>query len=90
MNSPSDSRRNLGKPSAALSLLIDALFSRALMPDHASCDDKFTPLARWLLYIRSHYLRMPLHLLIPHLLRKAIKKRQAEKPLAAVAEVEKP
>ena len=82
--------KTLGKPSAALSLLIDALFSRALMPDHASCDDKFTPLARWLLYIRSHYLRMPLHLLIPHLLRKAIKKRQAEKPLAAVAEVEKP
>jgi len=25
----------------------------------------------WLLYIRSHYLRMPLHLLVPHLARKA-------------------
>ena len=51
--------------------LMDALFLRALMPDHLSCDDKWTPIARWMLYIRSHYLRMPLHLLVPHLARKA-------------------
>lgn len=50
--------------------LMDALFLRALMPDHLSCEDKWTPMARWMLYIRSHYLRMPLHLLFPHLLRK--------------------
>lgn len=65
----------IGKPSAALAWLMNALFSRALMPDHPSCDDAFTPLARWLLYVRSHYLRMPFHLLFPHLIRKAIKKR---------------
>jgi len=65
----------IGKPPAALSWLMDVLFDRALMPDHPSCDDAFTPLARWVLYIRSHYLRMPFHLLIPHLVRKAIKKR---------------
>jgi len=65
----------IGKPPAALAWLMDALFRRALMPDHPSCDDAFTPLARWVLYIRSHYLRMPFHLLIPHLVRKAIKKR---------------
>lgn len=51
--------------------LMDALFSRALMPDHPSCDDRWTALARWLLYIRSHWLRMPWYLLIPHLSRKA-------------------
>ena len=65
----------IGKPPAALAWLMDALFSRALMPNHPSCDDAFTPLARWMLYIRSHYLRMPFHLLIPHLVRKAYKKR---------------
>jgi len=65
----------IGKPPTPLAWLMDALFGRALMPDHSSCDDALTPLARWLLYIRSHYLRMPFHLLLPHLVRKAIKKR---------------
>ncbi len=51
--------------------LMDFLFLRALMPDHPSCDDRWTGLARWLLYIRAHWLRMPLYLLIPHLLRKS-------------------
>ncbi len=51
--------------------LLDFLYLRALMPDHNSCDDRWTGLARWLLYIRSHWLRMPMHLLIPHLLRKS-------------------
>lgn len=51
--------------------LMDMLFLRALAPPHASCDDMATPVARWLLYVRSHYLRMPLYMLIPHLLHKA-------------------
>ena len=71
----------VGKPT--LLPLMDALFGRALMPDHTSCDDAFTPLARWLLYIRSHYLRMPLSLLIPHLLRKAFKKEKGAESMAA-------
>jgi len=50
--------------------LMDSLFSRALMPDHKSCDDRWTALARWLLYLRAHWLRMPWYLLIPHLFRK--------------------
>lgn len=60
---------------AIISSLMDALLARALMPAHPSCEDHFTPHARWLLYIRSHYLRMPLHLLIPHLIRKSLIKR---------------
>lgn len=52
-------------------VMMDCLFFRALMPDHASCDDRWTGLARWLLYMRSHWLRMPLYLLVPHLSRKA-------------------
>jgi Uncharacterised nucleotidyltransferase len=62
MEQQSNVRRAIG--------LMDFLFCRALLPDHASCDDYYTGLARWLLYVRAHYLRMPLRLLIPHLLRK--------------------
>ncbi|MCQ8102636.1 nucleotidyltransferase family protein [Methylomonas sp. SURF-2] len=54
-----------------LIVVMDWLFLRALMPDHASCDDSWTGLARWLLYVRSHWLKMPLYLLLPHLSRKA-------------------
>ena len=43
----------------------------ALRPIHPSCDTRWTGLARWLLYVRSHMLRMPLRLVVPHLLRKA-------------------
>lgn len=56
--------------------VMDLLFDRALAPDHPSCDDSFTGLARWCLYIRSHYLRMPLQLLLPHLLHKALYREQ--------------
>jgi hypothetical protein len=51
---------------------MDALFLRALMPDHQSCNDQWTGFARWLLFIRSHWLKMPWYLLIPHLFRKSI------------------
>lgn len=51
--------------------VMDWLFLRALLPDHPSCNDTWTGLARWLLYIRSHYLKMPWYLLLPHLARKA-------------------
>lgn len=52
--------------------LRDALYLRTLRPDHASTADAWTPLARGLLYLNGHRLRMPLHLLLPHLLRKAL------------------
>jgi hypothetical protein len=64
----------------AFSKLMDALFGRALAPEHASCADGLTGLARELLYIRGHWLRMPLHLLLPHLFHKAfLAEREAEK-----------
>jgi len=58
-------------PGRLLVPVMDGLFLRALQPDHASCNRRGTGLARWMLFVRSHYLRMPLKLLIPHLLRKA-------------------
>lgn len=51
--------------------LTDFLFRRALRPDHPSCRLAYTGPALAMLYLRSHYLRMPLYLLLPHLLRKA-------------------
>lgn len=57
--------------------LMDALFLRALSPSHPSCEDRWTPLARAMLYVRGHWLRMPARLLLPHLLRKAWMRRQA-------------
>jgi hypothetical protein len=50
---------------------MDRLFGRALLPAHASCDDTWTPSARFLLYIRANWLRMPPLLLARHLLHKA-------------------
>jgi len=58
-------------PPKFLVYIMDFLFLRALLPNHVSCSDQWTGLARWILYIRSHLLRMPLYLLIPHLLRKS-------------------
>jgi hypothetical protein len=51
--------------------LMDSVFSRALAPAHASCADFFTPAARLAAFVRAHWLRMPAHLLIPHLFHKA-------------------
>ena len=61
-----------GRPFWMLASFMDALFLRALRPDHASCDDFFTTAARTLLYLRSHWLRMPPLLLVRHLLHKAL------------------
>ena len=51
----------------------------ALRPAHPSCEAPWSGLARWLLYVRSHTLRMPLRLALPHLLRKAWMRHFPEK-----------
>lgn len=66
------------RPPATRRAVLDALFLRGLMPDHHSCADAFTGTARWLLYVRAHYLRMPLRLLVPHLLRKSFHRPDEE------------
>ena len=47
------------------------LLALALRPMHPSCELPLSSLARGLLYVRSHWLRMPLRLVVPHLIRKA-------------------
>lgn len=62
-----------GTPTSPVHLAVmDALFLRALRPTHASTSDGWTPLARWLLYVRGHWLRMSPWLLIRHLVRKLV------------------
>ncbi|QBQ54516.1 nucleotidyltransferase family protein [Nitrosococcus wardiae] len=64
------------KPSVLVSLVMDKLVPRALFPEHPDHPRWSTGVACWLLYVRSHYLRMPMHLLMPHLARKAIGRAQ--------------
>jgi hypothetical protein len=49
------------------SWLIDKLYLRALTPGHASCKVPFRKSAILFLFIRSHWIKMPLPILIPHL-----------------------
>jgi len=58
-------------PSAFRLLAMDGLFMKALLPNHPLCHDTGRQLACFLLHIRSHWLRMPFYLLLPHLVRKA-------------------
>lgn len=51
--------------------LMAVLLGIALRPVHPSCHQRGEGLARWLLYVRSHAQRMPMTLLVPHLVRKA-------------------
>lgn len=52
--------------------LLDAMYRRALRPDHDSFADRWTALARAGLYLRGHWLRMPPWLLAGHLARKSL------------------
>lgn len=53
-----------------------AALREGLRPDHGSCRSPVTPLARQLLFLRSHWLKMPLWRLTRHLVRKAWLRRE--------------
>jgi hypothetical protein len=63
--------QTVSRPSWPLVAIMDALYGRALAPVHPSCSDWLTGTARWLLYVRAHWLRMPPWLLVRHLFHKA-------------------
>ncbi|MBU1692106.1 MAG: nucleotidyltransferase family protein [Gammaproteobacteria bacterium] len=63
--------QTVSKPSWLLVAIMDALYGRALAPVHPSCSDWLTGTARWLLYVRAHWLRMSPWLLVHHLFHKA-------------------
>ncbi|MCE3261618.1 MAG: hypothetical protein K0R43_697 [Pseudoduganella sp.] len=58
-------------PPAPCLALMDALFTRALLPHHASCRGAGAKLADFLLYVRGNWLRMPPLRLARHLFHKA-------------------
>ena len=70
-----ENRVELLGPNIGAKTLMAWCLGIALRPIHPSCNTRWTGLARWLLYVRSHMLRMPLHLVVPHLVRKAWMRR---------------
>lgn len=70
-------------PPALSRKLMSSLLTIALRPAHVSCDSRFTGTARWLLYIRSHWLRMPWYQIVPHLIRKSVVRALARTEPAA-------
>lgn len=67
-------------PAAPVGHLMRWLIDRALAPPRLGL--RSTALARQMLFIRSHWVRMPLPMLLRHLLRKALKRRQPESSIA--------
>ncbi|QGZ40588.1 putative nucleotidyltransferase-like protein [Pseudoduganella flava] len=68
---PDTVRADVAGPAAPLRALMDWLFRRALLPEHTSCGDGGSGVARFLLYLRGNWLRMPPLLLARHLFHKA-------------------
>jgi hypothetical protein len=64
------------RPAWPASLLMDAIVDRVITAG-ARDKDLILKSLRRLLYARAHWLRMPPHLLIPHLVRKALRKYRA-------------
>jgi hypothetical protein len=60
-----------GRPSASAARLMDGLFLAAFATAHPGSRLATSGAAAFALYVRSHWLRMPVHLLLPHLARKA-------------------
>lgn len=58
-------------PASLSERVLDQAWRRALRPHHPLAADAWTPLAKSLLYLRGHWLRMPPLLLAAHLSRKA-------------------
>ena len=60
--------------------LMDRLIVWVMVPDHPDFPQRRTAVAQWLLYVRSHWLRMPPGLLLQHLTRKQIMRWKRRKP----------
>ena len=59
-------------PSGPVLYLMDHLIGAVMVPEHPDYPCQSRAVAHWLLYVRSHWLRMPPGMLLQHLLRKRI------------------
>ncbi len=64
-----------GSPSRLFQFIFDKLIYRAMKPAFIRHPARFSALANFFFYVRSHQLRMPVWLLLPHLIRKALVKK---------------
>ena len=62
-----------GAPPYIYQYAMDKMLLKAMMPICINYPSPFAGIANFILFVRSHYLRMPLRLLIPHLTKKALK-----------------
>lgn len=77
----------IGAPAFLVLQVMDKCYQRALEPVHASTFTLTTWLARFVLYVRSHWIRMPFHLLAYHLGRKVFTRassKEEKKPTTAL------
>ena len=79
-----------GRPSGWGAALMDRCFVPAFSTAHQSCRLPGAGVAASALYVRSHWLRMKPHLLLPHLARKAWQSNVAERFAAKEPTAEQP
>ena len=60
------------RPARPVAALMSWCYRHALQPAHPSAETRSVELARMALYLRSHWVRMPVHLMVYHLGRKAL------------------
>ena len=75
---PDDAMSGLERASRWRRAVVRPLFAEGLRPDHPLCTRHWTRFAHWLLYVRSHFVRMPPYMVVPHLVRKALRPGPAE------------
>jgi len=72
-----------GAPPRLVLHLMDRLVSMVMVPDHPDFPQRRTAVAQLLLYVRSHWLRMPPALLLKHLARKQMMRWKHRRQAAA-------
>mgnify|MGYP000432678532 CR=1 FL=1 len=58
-------------PSKIVNKIMLTCFYAVLLPNHNSCVPRYINIANNILFLRSHWLKMPMHILIPHLFHKS-------------------
>ena len=70
----------IGGPNPLLRMVMVRLMANVLIPTHPDQSNRVAALSGWLLYLRSHWLRMPPLLLARHLWIKSRRKCAGKSP----------